>query len=673
MSSFAAQKSSSCPCLNFYAAHPRRSSKCETHFPGNFGHRCLATAESLTLYRVDTFFQTYHSFQLFRKPEFWDKVCRISSDAQLCALFASMNAWTVQHEKNEHSNGETVTTRRQLADSQLNNMAVASLELAMSALGDSSPPLCVVQALILATHWLLIQGVHGRAWRYLGLCIRLAYELNLHSVDTARPSDYYEASGSQWCEDEEKRRAWWAIRELDIFASAHRRLPMGTFGAPARVFLPADAEKWFAGEPQRSCLLLPGLTSRIKALMNAGKNSPQAWHMVLNSLLAEAFNISTLTSSDGEDWKGSSDQQNPQNDGSVEDSRQHQEECLKAVLSSLYFFKMVLPDELRYKGQYLSFGANQYCAEDALQTAQRHCWVFSIYLLVEVAMLVALKPFVLGPGAKKLAQMLNNLSDGGNSAHPQGPHQTTYSLSPSDDLDPHLERFFGASDNIFAIITNSHERYRHYVNPFLAQAPWMAAAVQLLQQTLSTRPSQREASSAKYEVLRMAHSQFVAHWNMSRVPQENLDAISAILKNLAGSTGRQTDGATTDTPLAPDEELNAPQTETNGPLADPGLQSSHLQARLQPATPSRSNHPMSDNSMSLEIPNAFGIAFPNGPLASWPDDQGAWRREEMNPLDASLPLGTANNPPDFHANLVGNANDDITAYLDSLFPGPSWT
>lgn len=104
-------------------------------------------------------------------------------------------------------------------------MAVSSLDLAMSAIGDSKPPLCVLQALILATHWLLIQGVHGRAWRYLGLCIRLAYELRLHSLDAGRASDYFQSLGAQWCEDEEKRRAWWAIRELDIFASAHRRLP----------------------------------------------------------------------------------------------------------------------------------------------------------------------------------------------------------------------------------------------------------------------------------------------------------------------------------------------------------------------------------------------------------------------------------------------------------------
>lgn len=353
-------------------------------------------------------------------------------------------------------------------------MAVSSLDLAMSAIGDSKPPLCVLQALILATHWLLIQGVHGRAWRYLGLCIRLAYELRLHSLDAGRASDYFQSLGAQWCEDEEKRRAWWAIRELDIFASAHRRLPLATLDATHDVFLPADTEKWFAGEPQRGCYLLPGFITRSKALVNAGNNSPLAWHMVINSFLAEAYDMSSLNMSAWDHRKGSSDHQSPLDDDSTENSRLSQEERLKALLASLYFFKMALPPNLKYTGQYLSFGADQYSREDTLQTAKLHCWVLSISMLVDLATMLTLKPFVLGAGTQILTHMLHNVSGGENAEHRQYQQRKAYTVAAPNELGMHLERYFAASDSIFGIITNCHETYKHYVNPFLAQAPgWL--------------------------------------------------------------------------------------------------------------------------------------------------------------------------------------------------------
>jgi hypothetical protein len=40
--------------------------------------------------------------------------------------------------------------------------------------------------MILLAHGQLTQGVRGKAWRPLGTCVRLAYELNLNLVDSGR-------------------------------------------------------------------------------------------------------------------------------------------------------------------------------------------------------------------------------------------------------------------------------------------------------------------------------------------------------------------------------------------------------------------------------------------------------------------------------------------------------
>jgi hypothetical protein len=69
------------------------------------------------------------------------------------------------------------------------NLALKYIDDALAECGDEPPPLCILQALIITGHCQLIEGVRGKAWRSLGICIRLAYELNLHLVDAVSPRD----------------------------------------------------------------------------------------------------------------------------------------------------------------------------------------------------------------------------------------------------------------------------------------------------------------------------------------------------------------------------------------------------------------------------------------------------------------------------------------------------
>jgi hypothetical protein len=96
------------------------------------------------------------------------------------------------------------------------------IDQAFRECGDSRPTLVLLQALALSTFQQLIRGARGLAWRSLGTCVRVAYELDLHLVDSDdSDKDIIFTTGKtgpSWCLDEEKRRIWWAIWEMDTFA-----------------------------------------------------------------------------------------------------------------------------------------------------------------------------------------------------------------------------------------------------------------------------------------------------------------------------------------------------------------------------------------------------------------------------------------------------------------------
>jgi len=152
-------------------------------------------------------------------------------------------------------------------------LASRFFEEAIHECGDEAPQLCILQAMILLAHGQLTQGVRGKAWRSLGTCVRLAYELNLHLVDAghARPV----ADARERCDFEEKRRAWWAIWEMDIFASTVRRCPTAMDWSQNETLLPIEDEYWFQNKPRASCFLEKDLVRRWKVLQESGNHWPK--------------------------------------------------------------------------------------------------------------------------------------------------------------------------------------------------------------------------------------------------------------------------------------------------------------------------------------------------------------------------------------------------------------
>lgn len=462
--------------------------------------------------RLDAFLKTYTAFHLFRESTASSKFLEIATDAQITALLAAIAIFTHRHVV---SGSDPISHGRRHTSRYFSEMAEQYINQAIAQCGDDPPPLCVLQALILSTHWQLVQGVRGRAWRSLGLCIRIAYELGLHAIDENPNWHLRQQDPEQWCQDEERRRAWWAVWEMDVFASTLYRVPSTIKWGDARVWLPAEDKRWFLGNPQKSCCLQTGLLDRCKYLQKSGNESPKAWFIILNSLMAEAYESSFRRKNVGK--------KEYNNDRSTDtETPNHDTVFTETLLNAIQACALSVPAQWRYRSQFLSFDGLANERETTGSTIQTDSSIYDIALMQEVAKLMTLKNYVFEGGAKQLLQTVENLSqDSGISTHRPATYQKNQMI----------QTYFHASDAIMGILANCSDCHIRYTNPFIAHAAWMAAAVQLLRLELVKSGPQQDLIRSRFEVLQATHRQFVEYWSMSSVPQQNLKTLAVQLKH----------------------------------------------------------------------------------------------------------------------------------------------
>jgi hypothetical protein len=122
--------------------------------------------------------------------------------------------------------------------------------------------------------------------------VRLAYELRLHFIDTSDVDLDSEASKIQWSANEERRRAWWAIWELDTFAIMVKRCLIGIDCYYNKTLLSVKNEIWFTQKYQCSCYLAQRPTDRWKVFRESGSEPPpKTWYIVVNSLILDAQSL----------------------------------------------------------------------------------------------------------------------------------------------------------------------------------------------------------------------------------------------------------------------------------------------------------------------------------------------------------------------------------------------
>ena len=478
---------------------------------------------------VENYFKTFMSFRLFPMSRFWTHLGQIQDEEQAKALLGAIAAFAVKLWEPDESQAALNPLLANLSPSALITLARESADRALTNCGDDTPSLHLLQALVLISHWLLIQGVRGRAWRYLGMCIRVAYEMNLHLVDSGKPPEWVDDDPVNWAKDEDKRRAWWAIWEMDVFASVIRRCPTAISWLQNETFLPAEDERWEQQRPQQSCVLELTTMSRCKALQLTRNQSPRAWFIVINSIMKDAQTTSSPTGVDrGMPLDATNVQATaqylaiPQQGDRIEETRKR----LTTYYNGARYFALALPQCLKYRGQYLSFdraaSANGQGGMKMLR--ELHTAIYSIHLMSQLAFLMTLKYHLFKSTPPSATD--ESLDDqAGAKFH--GRHVPKTPTRNQRDVD----EYFEAANAILHVTNRSNPELHRYVNPFLVNTIWLAAAVQLLKRELfCATQTEKELITSNFEILRMSYDMFVEFWRSNDTAKRNLVALQGQLQ-----------------------------------------------------------------------------------------------------------------------------------------------
>lgn len=361
-------------------------------------------------------------------------------------------------------------------------------------------------------------------------------------MDAGKDAETLTSNPEQWCEDEERRRAYWAVWEMDQFASILKKLPIMTNWTQNKVLLPAEDDRWFETQPQRSCFLDPDLISRPKKLQATKSNSTKAWYIVLNSLVAEAYTCSSQKTN----------RLSNKSEFTLFDDTEYNRSfsnVFATLFNSIQLCLIVLPPSLRFYGQYLDFGTRTYDRSIIPSVLHLQSSIYNISMMPEIARLIALRTYVFEAYVQKVGKVAEK------ETHETQEEKSRHGPGSAREL----EQCFNASDAIFNIVINCNESHYEHVNPYVAHAPWVAATVQLLRQELTEDESEKKLINSKFEILKAIHERFINHWDMSTVPKQNLDDLAVRLKRFtAVSRG-----------LTQEERTANTRTRNPAPLAHP--------------------------------------------------------------------------------------------------------
>jgi hypothetical protein len=468
------------------------------------------------------------SFSLFRQPVFEAKLRNISSLVLLKALLSAMFSFAVlfdteQQESYGNTSFSSIRKPKDISNWFL-NLALDSVDEAIRDCGDDAPSLCLLQALTLTTFQQLIRGVRGNAWRALGGCVRIAYELHLHLIDTDKvnhSTTCTEAETLQWCHDEERRRAWWAIWEMDTFASTIRRSPTAIDWSQIEVYLPVEDNLWFRGQVEQSCFLERKTVNRWRVLQNSGNQSSKAWFIVVNSIMKEAQLLSTpkgvpLPSSQPN--KDSVLTPRAKTDGRI---LKDVSERLVILENSLRCFTMALPISLKYGDEYLTFTSCN--VADAPTLRQLHNSRYSIHMMTQ------LTKFMIHHYKVFRSPNIDGITESSRGGIMQDKLFAHESEPVIPDLNA-LNRYMEAAESIVTLVNRSSDDHVRYVNPFLGNTIWLAAAVQLVYKVFCPSETDKSLVDSNFNVLRLNYRQFAEFWTSSSALQQKLDLLEAQLK-----------------------------------------------------------------------------------------------------------------------------------------------
>ncbi|KAI9833636.1 MAG: hypothetical protein M1819_003589 [Sarea resinae] len=474
----------------------------------------LHTSPDMVQRLIIAYFDNMTSFSLFSRPQFEAKLAAISSPTQRHALLAAMFSFAARFEpfNDRHKSPADGTAS---ASNRYLELALSFIDQAINESADEAPTLCLLQALILTTFQQLMAGVRGKSWRSLGICVRIAYELKLHLIDTGLNDCMHVAvqeNVSRWCADEERRRAWWAIWECDVLASTVRRIPTAIDWTQNETLLPVDDQSWFAQRIQPSCFLELDPIDRWKSLQRSGNQSAKAWLIVVTSFMRDAHVLV-----------------NPFGMSPTRRSMSDLSASLEILANSLRCFTVALPRSIAYRNEYLSFTSSD--PADAVAARFRDSAKHGIYMMTQMAswlvnyrdVHVDVFKYISLTGRNSMGYIQQATED----THYEG--SPLYSLNGETEAQA-LGRYADTADKVCCLVSNSSEDHVRYVNPIFSTVVWIAASVQLVYKTLGPEGSNRRLIETKFDLLRLNYRQYVTYWNSPKALDENLDDFAARLQ-----------------------------------------------------------------------------------------------------------------------------------------------
>lgn len=452
---------------------------------------------------MDLFFEYMTAFSLFRPHRIQEKFQKMASIVEAQALIASMFAFSARFAPSGDFNDYPTPA-------YFSDMTTKLLERAIVDSGDNSPPLWILQASVLDTFYHLTRSVRSRSWRLLGNCIRLAYDRKMHLLDLNSPARA-EAHQSEhdhvadWPMLEEQRRCWWAIWEMDVFASTIRRLPTAIDEKQNFTLLPMPDECWFTGVNQPSCFLAEDINERWKGLPRVSNTSPKAWFIVINSLMHDA---QRLVYNPGTSKSGLTNSQR---------------DDLTIISNSLYCATASLPAELKYSGEMLDFRTKRSAADANFR--QYHSDIYAIHNMTQLTQFMVFH---------------NKLCS-----------QAPWSITPQDAGENSTSRPFDhaswsnymkSAEAIVSIVRNSDHSHFKSVNPFLNNTLWFAAAAQIACVVFGPSSYGRALLRSNYELLALTIDQFIEFWASIDILRPRLQKIESALRNLSQRGAAQQGG-----------------------------------------------------------------------------------------------------------------------------------
>jgi Fungal specific transcription factor domain len=454
---------------------------------------------------MESYFANMTAFSLFRPGSIETKLALMRSRSEAEALLAAIFSFSARFSGCQDFTGSADESP---APSYFAHIAMTQLEKALDEYGDTTPALWVLQANILIAFYHLTRSARSKSWRVLGGCIRLAYDMRLHLVDANH--DYTKAPNRhdidirRWSQLEERRRAWWAIWELDVFASTIRRLPTAIDWSQNMTLLPVHDNCWFNDIYQESRFLSHDPSLRWKCLAESGNNSPRAWFIVINSLMR---NTQLLVYPLGSALTSPHDRR-----------METKQDDLNIMANNLYCATISLPPELSYSGESLDF-RTKYSARD-LNIRQYHADKYSFHLMVQLSRFMIHHHKILAQ-APWLAKEFSDDSP----AHPQ----QASPIGPSE-----WSNYINAADEIVTLIRNCSKEHYKYANPFLMNTIWFAGAAQCAIKVFGPSSFDKRVTESNLALLRLTIDRYIAFWQSAETLSAKLGRMEAGLKSLMG-------------------------------------------------------------------------------------------------------------------------------------------